>query len=264
MPLATGVLGGRRPHVGNKLDHGFHARMILELRQYTLHAGMRETLIDLFEREFLESQDAVGIRVLGQFRDLDDPNPFVWLRDFRNMAARAHALAAFYGGPVWKAHRDAANSTMVDSDNVLLLRPARPKSGFSLDNGDPASPATGNASESLVFATIYSLEAAGEDDFTDFFECDLQPVLADAGSKASAYYTTEHSANTFPALPVRENENVFVWFTSFADIEGYERHLATLDRSTHWSKISAALARRLKRSPEVLKLSPTARSRLRG
>ena len=29
--------------------------------------------------------------------------------------------SAFYGGPVWQAHRNEANATMVDSDNVLLL-----------------------------------------------------------------------------------------------------------------------------------------------
>ena len=39
------------------------------------------------------------------------------------MAARADALGAFYGGPAWQAHGEAANATMIDSDDVLLLRP---------------------------------------------------------------------------------------------------------------------------------------------
>jgi hypothetical protein len=41
-----------------------------------------------------------------------------------NPARRAEALAAFYSGPVWQEHHDAANATMIDSDDVLLLRPA--------------------------------------------------------------------------------------------------------------------------------------------
>jgi hypothetical protein len=49
------------------------------------------------------------------------------------MESRALSLAAFYGGPVWKAHSAAANATMIDSDNVLLLRPARDGSAFALD-----------------------------------------------------------------------------------------------------------------------------------
>ena len=62
--------------------------------------------------------------MLGQFRDLDDADRFVWLRGFESMAARPAALGAFYDGPVWKAHREAANATMIDSDDVLLLQPA--------------------------------------------------------------------------------------------------------------------------------------------
>ena len=104
---------------------------IVELRQYMLHPGKRAVLIDLFDRKFVESQEALGMKVIGQFRDLDNPNRFVWLRGFRDMPSRVQALEDFYGGPVWKAHREAANATMIDSDNVLLLHPATPTSGFS-------------------------------------------------------------------------------------------------------------------------------------
>lgn len=52
---------------------------VVELRRYTLHPGRRDVLIDLFDRELVESQEAVGMAVLGQFRDLDDPDRFVWL-----------------------------------------------------------------------------------------------------------------------------------------------------------------------------------------
>ena len=71
--------------------------------------------------------------VIGTFRDVDNPDRFVWLCGFTEMATRAQALQEFYGGPVWKAHREAANATMIDSDNVLLLRPARSSAGFSSD-----------------------------------------------------------------------------------------------------------------------------------
>lgn len=59
---------------------------IIELRQYTLHPGRRDELIELFDREFVETQEDAGIVVLGQFRDLDAPDRFVWLRGFRDMA----------------------------------------------------------------------------------------------------------------------------------------------------------------------------------
>jgi len=68
---------------------------VVELRQYTLYPHTRDVLIDLFDSEFVEGQEAVGMWVIGQFRDLDDPNRFVWLRGFRDMPIRAEALHAF-------------------------------------------------------------------------------------------------------------------------------------------------------------------------
>jgi NIPSNAP len=112
---------------------------VVELRQYTLHPGKRDVLIDLFDREFVETQEEVGIKIIGQFRDLDHQDRFVWLRGFPDMTSRAKALNDFYSGPVWKAHREAANATMIDSDNVLLLCPASPTSGFSLKDLKRAS-----------------------------------------------------------------------------------------------------------------------------
>ena len=36
---------------------------VVELRQYTLHPGQRDVLIDLFDREFVESQEALGMKI---------------------------------------------------------------------------------------------------------------------------------------------------------------------------------------------------------
>lgn len=171
--------------------------VIVELRQYTLHPGARDTLVDLFEREFVTGQEAAGITLGGRFRDLDDPDRFVWLRSFPDMAARARALHAFYGGPVWQAHREAANATMIDSDDVLLLRGP----GF-------AAPATTGP----VVATIcHPLDPTA---FADHFERHLRPALAAAGAPAQAVHLSEHAENTFPALPVRTGEDVLLWFTA--------------------------------------------------
>jgi len=237
---------------------------IVELRQYTLHPGKRDVLIELFDREFIESQEILGIYVIGQFRDLDDPNRFVWLRGFRNMSERTEGLKAFYGGAVWKTHREAANATMIDSDNVLLLRPACPGSGFLLENSHRPPPDAKEIPKGLVVATIYYLDASAGDDFVDFFERTLKPALIDTGASILAYFVSERSANAFPALPVREGENAFICFSCFRDKARYEDHLAALLNTTHWrTEVSHELARWVKRSPEVLKLTPTARSQLR-
>ncbi len=238
---------------------------VVELRQYTMHPGKRDVLINLFDREFIESQEELGITIIGQFRDLDHPDHFVWFRGFRDMTSRAKALTDFYGGPVWKTHREAANATMIDTDNVVLLRPALPTSGFSLENMKRPPMGSDEVPTSLVVTTIYYFETPVPADFVDFFEHTLKPVATSLGAAISAYFVTENSENTFPALPVRAGENVFVWFSTFQDSAAYENYVAALSESERWrDEVSNGLNRYLNRTPEVLKLSPTARSQLRS
>lgn len=231
---------------------------IVELRQYTLHPGRRDELIELFDRQFLESQEATSMEVVGQFRDLDDPDRFVWLRGFSDMASRREALADFYGGPVWKANREAANATMIDSDNVLLLRPAYPGSGFRCE-GRPRPPGAMASPEGLMVATLHHFDAPVSPWFLAHFHNVRRPPLAAMGATLLASFVTDYSENTFPALPVREGEHVFAWFAHFADEQAYARYRQLME----------ALARNGGSAPpqtalrvESLRLKPTSRSRL--
>ncbi|MCY1019976.1 NIPSNAP family protein [Pyxidicoccus sp. MSG2] len=237
---------------------------IVELRQYTLKPGQRDTLVDLFEREFIESQEAVGMPIPGEFRDLDRPERFVWLRGFSDMASRHQGLTTFYGGPVWKANRETANGTMLDSSNVLLLKPSRPDSGFGHPLGERPPKGATAIPPSVVLATVYSFDAPVDEDFVRFFENELKPALAEAGLPVSAYFQTDDSPNTFTPLPVREGEHVFVWFSGAPSAEALQERLSRLTASQAWSaRVEPELKRRLKSAPEVLRLSPGARSRLR-
>ena len=60
-------------------------------------------LIDLFDREFVETQEADGMAIVGQFRDLDGSDRFASPGGSTIMPARP-GLASFYTGPAWKAH----------------------------------------------------------------------------------------------------------------------------------------------------------------
>jgi NIPSNAP protein len=237
---------------------------IVELRQYTLVPGGREVLIELFDRELVESQEAEGMAVVGQFRDTDDPGRFVWLRGFRTMAARARALAAFYGGPVWRAHAARANATMIDSDDVLLLRPVTPRSGFPAPGA--ARPPAGHAAagESRILITIYHRDRPFDEAFAGFFERQARPVLAAAGATPLACLQTEPAENTFPALPVRTGENVFVWLARFPTAAHLEDHLHQIEGRGAWrERVQPALSAMTAGPPQRLRLAPTARSLLR-
>ena len=199
---------------------------VVELRQYTLHPGQRDVLIDLFDREFLETQEAVGMRVFGQFRDATDPDRFVWVRGFEDMDHRLVALRGFYGGPVWKAHSAAANATMIDSDNVLLLRPIG--SGFDVPDAADRPAVDAPAPTSVVVAV---LARPGEE--------------APDGGEELGVFETEDAENTFPALPVRVGEQFVVTFRRFDDPDSAAAYAARCGTIEH------------------LTLLPTTRSQLR-
>jgi hypothetical protein len=207
----------------------------------------------------------VGIQVIGQFYDVDQPDQFVWLRGFNDMSAREQSLNAFYSGPIWKTHRAAANATMIDSDNVLLLQLVHPTSGFSLQNRKRPPRSSRIVRDGFVAVTIYYFNKPATSDFINYFENTIHPELMEADVSALAYFVTEDSPNTFPQLPVREGEHVFVWFAGFEDQGEYKSHLARLATSKIWKdEITTFLKKHLKGKPEILRLTPTPRSWLTG
>jgi hypothetical protein len=212
--------------------------MIVELRQYTLRPGRRDDLIELFDREFVEPQEELGMAVLGQFRDRDRPDRFVWLRGFPDMAARLHGLREFYGGPVWKEHGPAANDTMLDSDDVLLLREIVPV------------PRQANREAAALTATVWFRDRPFDAEFTEWFTAQA--------TGAVAVLSTEYAVNDFPALPVREGEHAFVWLA---------RHSLARDSLARHSlarhEAIEVPARFGVTATDRLRLSPTARSALR-
>jgi hypothetical protein len=233
---------------------------IVELRQYTLLRGCRDALVDLFEAELVEPQERAGMRVIGTFRDLDEPTRFVWLRGFESMSDRARGLAAFYDGPVWRQHREAANATMVDSDNVLLLRPGRANSGFALDVERPPIGAVNGSDRGVVEATVLSLEGPADPGVIAHFEREVAPRVQAAGGTLLAWLVSEESQNSFPRLPVREGEHVLVCFAAFADRPAY--YAAARARAGMLQAASASP--RLTAEPQVLALWPTRRSLVTG
>jgi NIPSNAP len=235
---------------------------VIELRQYSLRPSGRESLIELFEKELLEPQEAVGMRILGQFRDLDRPDRFVWLRGFPDMAARERALAAFYEGPVWAKHRDAANATMLHSDDVLLLRPARVGGQFR-EGLRPRPPAGIQGGRPVLTAAIHLLREPVDAGFLRWYTAEVEPVLERAGSQRLALLETEPAANTYRRLPVREGEFAVVRLSRFRD----EATLTAVRRRVEQDPGCAAVERRLRAhlvaAPQILRLQPTPRSSIR-
>ena len=153
--------------------------------------------------------------LVGQFRDRRRPDRFVWLRGFSNMESRHEALEAFYDGPVWAAHRTEANNTMEDSDDVLLLKPARPELAFRIGSGTGTS--SSDRKPSTVLAGIYEMPRPVDAWLVSQFERQVAPILQANGVQIVAVLMTESARNTFTRLPVRQGEHVLVWLGILQD-----------------------------------------------
>lgn len=232
--------------------HGERADDVFELRQYLLHPGRRDELIDVFDHHLVETQEAAGMCVVGQYRDLDRPDHFVWIRSFPDMGRRVRALTAFYEGPVWARHGGAAAATMIDSDDVLLLRPiirpdvpARPSNGASCDE-----------SALLTAVALHLDEPVGEASVT-WFRAAVLAAAASSGARLVGAFAREYADNDFPRLPVRDDHSLVALLSHPVPGSGPDgsRRLTELD----WSADRAAP--RLAQQPEVRRLAPTRRSR---
>jgi len=228
---------------------------VVELRQYALKPGAADTLVEVFEAQFVESQEALGMAIGGLFRDRDDADRFVWMRGFASMELRREALAGFYGGPVWKEHGPAANATMVDSDDVLLLRPTDPQHS-PLEPGPRALVGAAPGPDEWVVVTAW-LHEPGHGT-CDWLARDIQPLLEKGLGTNVATWRTEPAENTFPALPVRP-DHAFVWTSTFPDHASYAAALAALDTHPDWQQVTRRLDTRAVLA-ETLRLRPTARS----
>lgn len=240
------------------------AHPVIELRQYKIVPGKRDAMIALFEREFVESQEKLGMRLVGQFRDRDDPNRFTWIRAFPSMAARGDALNDFYFGPVWQAHRGEANPLLEDNDDVLLLRPAWPGSGFGPASGQRPLPGAPARPAGMVVATIEYLWKQPDEGYAAYFRDTLAPAYRAAGLPVLAVYSAESEPNNFPRLYVRQNERLLVWLTRVSNPAAYQAAQRKLRATAVWRRsLRPALANYRERTPQVLMLSPTPRSLLR-
>ena len=231
---------------------------VVELRRYTLHPGRRDELIDLFELKLVDSHDASGMTAIAHYTDFDDRDAFVWLRGFKDMDSRRAALDFFYGrSPVWRNNRRAANETMIDSDNVLLLRDARPGSGF--ETRGITRPFVGSPVGAASFAgiAVLMLKARPDEAFLSSFELDVLPSLRSITPRL-AYYVTDESPNDYPRLPVREG----VWAFVVAGLVETTEALDAWRRALEPSRMPAAMASAIA-GCEILRLQASARSLLR-
>jgi flavin-binding protein dodecin len=246
---------------GNKAtDRVKHLKdfQVIEFRRYTVKEGEREHFAEYFESYFPEAFQQMGAIAFGQFFERKNPVGFTWMRGFKNTDARAVINAGFYYGPLWREHAFTMNSHMVDSDNVLLLRPLNPERGVTvLPSVDPVTERKG--AQGVVVAQIFAVKANSVDAFAQEAEAAFAGYRA-AGAREAGVLVTLDAPNNFPQLPVRTDGPYLVWLGIVKDNQALETQFTPLAERSSKSLSATGL---LRGAPELVILDPTRRSRLR-
>jgi hypothetical protein len=230
---------------------------VIEVRRYTIKDGAREQFAKYFESYFPEAFEQLGAIAFGQFFERDKPAGFTWLRGFRNMDARAVVNSAFYYGPLWKEHRLTLNNLMVDSDNVMLMRP------LSRERAIPVLPAVDpvleSAAQGVVVAQVFALRPDSADAFAKRAEAAFAAYRS-AGIREAGVLVTLDAPNNFPQLPVRTDGTYLVWLGVAPDQKAVDGRFSAL--ATEMAATLGATGM-LRGTPELIVLNPAPRSRLR-
>jgi hypothetical protein len=150
------------------------------------------------------------------------------------------------------------NSLIVDSNNVLLLRPLSPERGVAvLPSVDPVTERKG--AQGVVVAQIFAVKANSVDAFAQQAEATFASYQA-TGAREAGVLVTLDAPNNFPQLPVRTDGPYLVWLGVVKDNQALETQFTPLAERSSQSLSATGL---LRGAPELVILDPTRRSRLR-
>jgi len=147
---------------------------------------------------------------------------------------------------------------MIDSDNVLLLRPLSPeRSIIILPAVDPVVEA--NGAQGVVVAQMFAVKATSVDAFAQQAEATFASYRA-SGVREAGVLVTLDVKNNFPQLPVRTDGPYLVWLGVVKDNQAFESRFNPLVTRSLEQFSATGL---LRSAPELVVMDPTRRSRLR-
>jgi len=95
--------------------------MIIEMRTYKTKPGKRSQFLDIFHAKSIPAHREIGMKILGPFLSIEDPDTFFFMRGFPDVASREPMKAKFYEGKLWKEELENILLPMLDKYEVVLV-----------------------------------------------------------------------------------------------------------------------------------------------
>jgi hypothetical protein len=91
------------------------------MRTYKTKPGRRSEFLDIFRSKSIPAHAEIGMKILGPFLSVEDPDTFFFMRGFPDIASREPMKARFYEGELWKRELEKILLPMLDRYEVVLV-----------------------------------------------------------------------------------------------------------------------------------------------
>ena len=94
---------------------------IIEMRTYRTKPGKRAEFLEIFKARSVPAHAEIGMRIIGPFPSIEDPDMFFFMRGFPDLPSRDPMKSRFYDGALWKGELEAILLPMLEKWDVVLV-----------------------------------------------------------------------------------------------------------------------------------------------
>jgi hypothetical protein len=94
---------------------------VVEMRTYRVKPGKRAEFLEIFRTRSMPAHREIGMKIIGPFPSIEDPDVFFFMRGFPDLASRQPMKDAFYEGALWKGELEAKLMPMIEKYDVVLV-----------------------------------------------------------------------------------------------------------------------------------------------
>jgi hypothetical protein len=95
--------------------------MIIEMRTYKTKPGSRSQFLEIFRSKSIPAHVKIGMKILGPFLSVEDPDMFFFMRGFPDLPSREPMKAKFYEGDLWKGELENILMPMLDTYEAVVV-----------------------------------------------------------------------------------------------------------------------------------------------
>ena len=98
--------------------------MVAETRTYKTKPGKRSQFLEIFRSKSMPAHTEIGMKILGPFLSVEDPNTFFFMRGFPDLLSREPMKAKFYEGELWTSELENVLLPMLENYEVVVVEDA--------------------------------------------------------------------------------------------------------------------------------------------